>query len=251
MTGYRKKRVWVFIVFCLSGIAVIIMTMNNRIQRGIQTMTETPRYAPSVGVPPAPPRGMAETSAGGERQGTSARYRRRGQKAVRKDRLSPGRDYVESVFYLDEKEIGRQKIIDEKVMESNGEIPEGRVDFVNEFKGTQGVEYYVRGQKDGPSKTYFTGGQLNAEAYYRKGKLLRKKEYYNDGGIRLEINYEDARKDIDAKETGVGKVYYREGTLKYEWHLTNSEKIGFKKSYNQDGELRAAFYFDENGQLMK
>lgn len=250
MTEYKNKGWWIFIVFCFGGMAVIMM-MNSRIQRDVQTMTETPRYAPSVGVPPAPPRGIAETSAASERQGTSARYRRRGQKAARKDRLSPGRDYVESVFYLDEKEIGRQKIIDEKVMESDGEIPEGRVDFVNEFKGTQGVEYYVRGQKDGPSKAYFTGGQLNVEAYYRKGKLLWKKEYYNDGGIRIEINYEDARKDTDAKETGVGKVYYRDGTLKYEWHLTNSEKIGFKKSYNQDGELRAAFYFDENGQLMK
>ena len=78
--------------------------------------------------------------------------------------------------------------------------------------------------------------------------MLWKREYYNDGGIRLEVNYEDAREQTDNKERGAGRVYYRDGTIKYEWNLTNSEKIGFKKSYNQDGELRAAFYFDEHGQ---
>ncbi len=245
MTGYKNKRLWALIVFCFSGIAAIMM-MNNRIQRGIQTMMETSRHASSIGIP------SPVVSAGLERQGGPfLRHRRRGQKVVRKDRLSPGREYVESVFYLDGREIGRQNIADDKVVESSGEIPDGKVDFVNEFKKTYGVEYYAQGKKDGHSKTYFADGRLNAEAYYRRGELLRKTEYYNDGGIRLEVNYEDARKDTDAKENGVGKVYYRDGTLKYEWHLTNSENVGFKKSYTQDGELRAVFYFDENGQMMK
>jgi antitoxin component YwqK of YwqJK toxin-antitoxin module len=244
MTEYKNKGWWIFIVFCCSGMAVIMM-MNSRIQRGIQTMTETPRYASSMSV------SSTAVPAGIEGQGPFLRHRRRGQKVVRKDRLSPGREYVESVFYLDGREIGRQNIADDKVVESSGEIPDGKVDFVNEFKKTYGVEYYAQGKKDGPSKTYFADGRLNAEAYYRRGELLRKTEYYNDGGIRLEVNYEDARKDTDAKENGVGKVYYRDGTLKYEWHLTNSENVGFKKSYTQDGELRAVVYFDENGQMMK
>lgn len=245
MTGYKNRRLWVLMAFCFSGITAIMM-MNHRIQRGIQTMTETSRHAPSIGIP------SPVVSAGLERQqGQSLRHRRRGQKVVRNDRPSPGRDYVESVFYLDGREIGRQKIADDKVVESSGEIPQGRVDFVDESKGIRGVDYYAGGRKDGPSKTYFGNGRLNAEAYYRRGELLRKTEHYNDGGIRLEVNYEDARKGVGDKETGAGKVYYRDGTLKYEWHLTNSEKVGFKKSYTQDGDLRAAFYFDENGQLMK
>ena len=133
------------------------------------------------------------------------------------------------------------------MVESSGEIP-GRVDFLDESKKTYGIEYYLQGKKSGPSRTYFADGRLNVEAYYQWGKLLWKREYYNDGGIRLEVNYEDAREQTDNKERGAGRVYYRDGTIKYEWNLTNSEKIGFKKSYSQDGELRAAFYFDEYGQ---
>ena len=144
--------------------------------------------------------------------------------------------------------IDRLKNVNDKVVESSGEITEGRVDFFDESKKTYGIEYYVEGKKSGPSRTYFADGRSNIEAYYQWGKLLWKREYYNDGGIRLEVNYEDAREQTGNKERGVGRVYYRDGTIKYEWNLTNSEKIGFKKSYNQDGALRAAFYFDEYGQ---
>ena len=122
------------------------------------------------------------------------------------------------------------------------------MDFLDESRGTYGVEHYLDGQKDGPSLTYFSNGQLNLDAYYRRGALLQKKEYYNDGDPRLEVNYEDARTNAASKEAGDGKVYYKNGILKYEWHFTQSDKVGYQKSYNPDGTLRAAFYFDENGQ---
>ena len=234
-----NKRLWIIVVLCF-GALVAIKAINDRIGREISVITETPRHGSPAGITPAAPPAVGQES--------SARRRKPGEKIVRKDRLSPGRDYIESIFYLNEEETARQKNVNDKVVESSGEIPEGRVDFLDEFKKTYGIEYYVEGKKSGLSLTYFPDGRLNVEAYYQRGKLLRKKEYYNDGGIRLEVNYEDAREQTDNKERGVGRVYYRDGTIKYEWNLTNSKKIGFKKSYNQDGALRAAFYFDEYGQ---
>ena len=234
-----NKHLWIIVVLC-SGALVAIKAINDRIGREVSVITETPRHGSAASVTPAAPVAVGQES--------SVRRRKPGEKIVRKDRLSPGRDYLESVFYLNDTEVARQKIVNEKVVESNGEMPEGRVDFLDESKKTYGIEYYVGGKKSGPSQTYFADGQSNIEAYYQWEKLLWKREYYNDGNIRLEVNYEDAREQSDEKERGAGRVYYRDGTIKYEWNLTNSEKIGFKKSYNQDGTLRAAFYFDEHGQ---
>ena len=234
-----NKRLWIILVLCFGALAVI-QAINDRIGREISVITEPPRHGSPAGITPAVPSATGQES--------SARRRKPGEKIVRKDRLSPGRDYIESIFYLNEEETARQKIVNDKVVESSGEITEGRVDFFDESKKTYGIEYYVEGKKSGPSRTYFADGRSNIEAYYQWEKLLWKREYYNDGGIRLEVNYEDAREQTDNKERGVGRVYYRDGTIKYEWNLTNSEKIGFKKSYNQDGALRAAFYFDEYGQ---
>lgn len=230
------------VVFCFGALAAL-KTINDRIGREVSVITETPRRGSPAGIAPAAPPAVKQES--------SVRRRKPGEKIVRKDRLSPGRDYVESVFYLNDTEVARQRIVNEKVVESSGEIPEGRVDFLDESKKTYGTEYYLEGKKSGPSRTYFADGRSNIEAYYQWGELLWKREYYNDGGIRLEVNYEDAREQSDNRETGVGRVYYRDGTIKYEWNLTNSEKIGFKRSYNPDGALRAAFYFDEHGQLVE
>lgn len=239
MADHQNKQLWIIAVLCLAALAAVKMT-NDRIGHEVRVITETARHDSSISVMPARLTAIKQES--------SARRRKPGEKIVRKDRLSPGRDYMESVFYLNDTEVARQKIVNEKVVESSGEIPEGRVDFLDESKKTYGTEYYLEGKKNGPSLTYFPDGRSNIEAYYQWGKLLWKREYYNDGGIRLEVNYEDAREQAGNKEAGVGRVYYRDGIIKYEWNLTNSEKIGFKKSYNRDGELRAAFYFDEYGQ---
>ncbi len=243
MADYSYKRLGIFVVLCL-GVLITVKVVNDRIGREMQTMTKAPQQSASPQVAPENPLTA--------KQNASAPRRKPGEIVIRKDRLSPGRDYLESIFYLkNNQELARQRIINDKVVESSGEVPEGRVDFANESNNTYGTEYYQQGKKNGPSLTYFSDGRLNIEAYYQLGRLLRKKEYYRDGVIRLEVDYEDARGYSNDKETGIGRVFNKDGTLKYEWNLTNSEKIGFKKSYNQDGTLRAAFYFDEYGQPLK
>lgn len=247
-----RTRTLTLFVFCVLALIVMTQWIQRRIEGVMAGGAHVSSVAPLKNTPPP----------------TTVRYRKRGQIISRKDRLSLNRDHVESIFYLQEKEIARQKIADGETIESFGEIPDGKIHFVNESKETHGTEYYSGGRKDGPSQTYFADGKLSEEAYYRGGHLLWKKEYYSDGGLRLELDYQDARRpDRDeceasptggceasptgGKEVGTGKVYFRDGTLKYEWHLTNSDKTGYKKSYSQDGQLRAALYFDEQGQLVE
>ena len=177
--------------------------------------------------------------------------RRLNKEMIRKTRFPPGRDYRTSIFYRDDQEMARWKTVGEKIIEQSGEAPEGKVKFFDESNNTYGNEYYQKGKRHGLVKTYYQDGRLYREENYWFGRLQTRKEYYHTGALRLEINYEDARGDYkEDKEVGMGKVYFSDGTLKYEWHFTNDHKEGFRKSYNRNGELVAAFYYDENGQLL-
>lgn len=167
---------------------------------------------------------------------------------VRKTRVERGSDLTESIFYWNGKEIARQIISKEGKIEQTGEIPNGKVKFYDEYNKTHGEEFYENGRKNGRSKTYYGNGHLKSEATYVNGKLRIAKEYYANGQLRFSGDYRDARDLKDSKETGIGKLYNRDGSLKYEWHMTNAQKIGFKKSYNRDGGLRAASYY--NGQSL-
>ena len=67
----------------------------------------------------------------------------------------------------------------------------------------------------------------------------------------FEVDYRDARLDMkDEKENGIGRLYYPDGVLKYEWYFTNSGKA-YRKSYNPDGTLRVEFYYDRFGKLIE
>jgi antitoxin component YwqK of YwqJK toxin-antitoxin module len=171
---------------------------------------------------------------------------------VRKTRVERGSDLIENVFYQNGKEIARQTIFNDGHIEEIGEVPDGKVTFYDQYSNAHGEEYYLGGKRHGRSKTYYPDGRLRSEGEYRSGKLYTNKEYYANGNLLLEIDYSDARyTPKNEKEIGIGKLYFPDGKLKYEWNLTNSSRIGFKKSYNTDGTLRAATYYDQNGQVVK
>lgn len=172
------------------------------------------------------------------------------QEIVRKTKLIRGSDYYEDVFYSGNQELARQKTTGQKVLEQNGEIPDGKIKFIDESEHTYGEEYYRNGKKEGLSRTYYEDGWLKMESDYREGAILNSKEYYKNGNLRFEVNYEDARDDKEDSEVGIGKLYFSDGTLRYEWDLTKSKKIGFKKSYNQNGELVYEAYYDADGKLI-
>ena len=167
---------------------------------------------------------------------------------IRKTRFSPDRKYKINVFYQGGGEIARYKTSRGKVYDQSGEIPDGKVKFMNKFDKTYGVEYYRNGKRHGPAKLYYSNGQLRKEYDYYYEKLMTCTEYFHDGTVRMEEDYTNARDSRSEKEVGIGKVYSQDGTLKYEWFMTVTEPIGYKKSYNSRGDLVAEFYFDEFGQ---
>lgn len=170
------------------------------------------------------------------------------QEVVRKTKLIRGSDYYEDIFYSGNQELARQKTTGQKILEQSGKIPEGRVKFIDEAEHAYGEEYYEDGQREGLARTYYEDGRLKMESYYKQGNLLKSKEFYKNGNLRLELNYEDAR-DNEKKdgEVGVGKLYFSDGILRYEWNLTKSQKKGFKKAYNHNGELVSEVYYDADG----
>ncbi len=178
-------------------------------------------------------------------------YEGKAEDIIHKTRIVHGGEYIENVFYKGREVIARYKTSPKGDYDYSGEIPDGKIKFIDENTKTYGEEIYKKGKKNGVSKTYYENGELKAESYYFNGKILSSKEYYPDGKIRFEVNYEDARENTDSKENGEGKLYYPNGKLKYEWQITKSKRTGFKKSYNQDGGLRAEVYVDENGKTIE
>ena len=172
-------------------------------------------------------------------------------KYLRKERLDVSREYSQSVIYEDGVEIARFKTKNHKTYDAQGEIPGGNVKFVNESKGTYGIEQYRRGKRNGDYAEYYREGQIKKKAYYFNGKIMRVTEYYIDGTVRMEVDYTDNLMFTDDIEVGVGKVYYRDGVLMYEWSLTNSNPIRYKISYNKKGELVETKYYDDKGDLIE
>jgi len=170
--------------------------------------------------------------------------------AIRKVHMDPSREYLESIFYVDDQEVAsfKEKFSNGKIYDIQGEIPNGKVRFYDSFHNTYGDEYYRMGKRHGLVKSYFQNGDLNIDSYYRQGELLTRVEYYSDEAVRMEENYEDSWEDKVNNETGSGKVYFQDGTLKYEWSYVNSEKVGYNKSYNRDGKLVAELCYDQSGQ---
>ena len=166
------------------------------------------------------------------------------QAIIKRVALSPGRDFEEGLFYLGENVIARQKIVNGKIVSQTGKIPDGKIKFYDKLARSYGEEFYRDGKIHGKAKTFFEAGNIKEESQYINGKLQKMKEYYNNGKLRFEVDYSNAREHKGQKEIGVGKLYYKNGTLRYEWSLTNSASKGYKKSYNKEGKLISSIYYD-------
>ncbi|MCA9406230.1 MAG: hypothetical protein KC684_06830, partial [Candidatus Omnitrophica bacterium] len=138
-----------------------------------------------------------------------------------------------------------------EMTEKEGAIPNGKVEFSDLTKDTHGFQYYDNGKKDGDFREYSAADILLREAQYWNGTLVSNREYYEDGVLKKEENYEDARDQKIEGLTGRGKFYSPDGGLKFEWRYLKSEKLGYNKSYNRNGRLTKEVYYDENGQPMR
>lgn len=157
---------------------------------------------------------------------------------VKKTRVERGGDYLESIFFIGDQEIARQRIVKGEVVEHKGEEINGEVSFTNDLDQTYGKETYQNNRRQGQSITYFPDGKVMLKEDYSRGILTASREYYSSGKIRFDLNYYDALNCKDMRESGVGKLYYPSGILKYEWNLSSMKGGGFKKAYYTDGSLR-------------
>ncbi len=161
--------------------------------------------------------------------------------------LDANRTYSVNTISVDGQQVAQFKSTDDKIFDITGHIPEGKIKFTNQTDKTYGEERFRNDKRYGEYKEYYETGQLKLEKVYESGEAKVVKQYYIDGILRMEEDFTDTLRGVDNKEVGAGKVYYRNGTLMYEWRLTNKDKGGYNKSYNKDGGLVAVNYFDEQG----
>lgn len=233
------------ITFLVVGLVFLVVGINIFIQQSLRETQDAPVFQQAVTgeKPPAAVAVAAATPA----EPTEIRT----GEIVRQNRVIPGDDYEESVFLQGGKEIARQKIVRGEVVEQIGQVPSGNVRVQDLYQQTKGEEFYKDGKRQGVARMYYEGGVLRRETTYEDGKILLVKEYFNNGAIHFTEDLRDALDIPNQKELGVGKVYYRNGMLKYEWNLTRSNRRGFKKAYNAAGEVVMETYFDQKGQVVE
>lgn len=168
---------------------------------------------------------------------------------TRKTRPDPSGSFRVSIFWGDGEEIASCKNKGDEMYDVVGLIPDGKVKFYEEFQNTHGTEFYRNGKRHGLFKEFYEDDKPKREADFVDGQKMTNTVYYGDGKVRMVENYEDALRFVEDKEAGEGKVYYRDGTLMYEWSLTNAGRGGYKRSYNQNGVLVEEKLFDHNGEM--
>lgn len=112
---------------------------------------------------------------------------------------------------------------------------------------------------DGPSKEYYSNGQLYASGQFKRGKVVGAWTYYHPNGqVAKEVEY------VDGKPSGQVTVYNEEGKVIAKRQYDNGRRDGVWETYNQSGEqkMREDHYQDglangvfkvwfENGQLRR
>lgn len=172
-------------------------------------------------------------------------------KVIRKAKLDPSREYTLSLIYADDKEVARYKVNQMgELFDLQGEIPDGKVVFTNETTRTNGEEKYQNNKRHGDYVEYYEAGSVKIKAQYLRGEILNRDEYFIDGTLKMTEDYQDALRFSEHRETGDGKVFRRDGSLMYQWHLTNTDESRFTKSFNQAGQLVEVRTFDELGRMV-
>lgn len=211
-----------------------IAAMNHWLERLMQTRQQVK------------PRSASEADAA-----LRASRRSRPDQVTRHIFQDPSRKYFQSTIRKGSKEVARFKNSGEDIYDIVGEIPDGKISFFNDSLKTYGEEYFRKGRREGAYIEYFETGIPMLEAEYRAGDQLWLKEYYSDGTLRMEVDYQDALVMSKSVEKGKGRIYYRGGTLMYEWDLTNAAPELTTRAYNNQGELVEIRTFDERGEVIK
>lgn len=164
--------------------------------------------------------------------------------------LDPSRKFYRNIIFADGKEVARFKSDGEEIFDVEGRIPDGKISFKDINNGGYGIEEFSKGKRDGRFREYLASGQLKVEKNYFYGRIVDLKEFYPSGKLRMTIDYSNALWLADEQEVGDGKIFFKDGTLMYEWHLTANDPNRYKKMYNYAGELVEVHQFDAQGKLI-
>ena len=227
--------------FAVLALFFLIIFVSNRIlTRQIDELTVKPDTVPAVSTPELAP---AAPESGAKRD------------ALRIERWDSQLGQAESVFYINKTEVARYMSKKGRVTGLKGRIPDGKFKFINQEANTYGFEYFENGKRHGPYEEYYGNDQLKKEGEFRNGRLIRRKSFYIDGELRSDEDYTQAGFIVnflalsDMKEAGVGKLYRPDGSLKYEWYGVDNAPQNYNKTYNKNGEMIEANYFDAQGAL--
>ncbi len=178
-------------------------------------------------------------------------------RALRIETKAPDKDYTENVILVKKKEVARFKRKGDKIFDEVGFIPDGKIKFVNDLERTYGFENYVKGKLEGEYIEYYSNGRIKAQAKYKEGRLWERKVYYENGGLFSEEDYSHTA-SVSAltlykglKDIGKGKVYRFNGTIKYEWRVTDEDEKFYTKNFDSSGNISEAFYYDKSGALVE
>ena len=236
MKNLIREHPWAFSIGCVLALLAVFAYLNKMVDSSIKEIDQDMAVERKI-TPAEIPQKKAEHKDYSKSEITC------------KIRLDATRKYYRYDFYAGDERIAQLKARLDDVVSLNGEIPDGRIKFINETDDTFGEISFLNNLLHGDYIEYYQNRQVKMEAKYYKGKLRTSKEYFDDGVLRMEKNMEDALRFVEGKELGEGKVYHRDGTLRYHWNMTNEKNGGFKKSYNIRGELIDEKYYNEKGEL--
>jgi len=116
----------------------------------------------------------------------------------------------------------------------------------------------IKGKRDGAMDWYDREGNHLECIHYKMGKRAgNNKIFYDNGTLRIEVNY------VDDNKEGFEKYYFSTGKLASEVNFVHGRKEGIQKEYNQDGSLNntvtykhgykegAKSWYDNKGQVSK
>lgn len=94
-----------------------------------------------------------------------------------------------SQIYRGTVKIAEFKESNGKIFDLNGEIPDGKVEIINNARGTYGEENYENGERNGPYLEYYKESHSpRIKAQFYKGKLIHISEYYLNGTLKGEMD---------------------------------------------------------------
>jgi len=99
---------------------------------------------------------------------------------------------------------------------------------------------YVNNRPNGPAKTYFESGQLQEEGTWVGNRWTGPyKMYYESGKVRQQFSY-----NALGQRDGEQLYYHPNGELNIRVTLNNGKEEGWKKEYNDKGELVEETFFN-------